>query len=78
MDTKRKAGRPKVLVKKPHKTRMVCIAMRLHGMLNELRGDSLSYSKVIEYLLVRSGHLPPEECSLNYPLVEKTINNNLD
>ena len=54
---------------------MLSVPKRIKDMLDVLRKEgTLSYAKTIEYLLVKSGHLPPENAIFNYAIVDDFIN----
>lgn len=57
---------------------MLSVPKHTKELLNCLRKDTLSYAKVIDYLLIKSGHMAPECCSINYTMIEEFINGPLE
>lgn len=53
---------------------MLSVPKRTKELLNVLRKDTLSYAKVIDYLLIKSGHMAPEFCSINFTMIDDFVN----
>ncbi len=61
-------------LKKRNDYAMLSVPKRTKELLNVLRKDTLSYAKVIDYLLIKSGHMAPEYCSINYAMIDDFVN----